>query len=114
MTKNSIVLVPFPFNERHTSKVRPAVCLTNKIGKQQHVILSFIASKIPENTLHTDIILRKDAKLFHGTGLFTDSVIMLHRMVTLPESYLLRRLGFANPELVTIINRKLKLLFEFK
>ena len=35
-------------------------------------------------------------------------------MVTLPESYLLRRLGFANPELVTIIDRKLKLLFEFK
>ena len=29
MTKGKVVLVPFPFDDLSTSKVRPAVCLTN-------------------------------------------------------------------------------------
>ena len=32
MTKGKVVLVPFPFDDLSTSKVRPAVCLINPFG----------------------------------------------------------------------------------
>lgn len=32
MTKGKVVLVPFPFDDLSSTKVRPAVCLTNPIG----------------------------------------------------------------------------------
>ncbi len=44
MIKNSIVLVPFPFDDFSESKVRPAICLTSEIGKYHHIIIAFITS----------------------------------------------------------------------
>jgi mRNA interferase MazF len=46
MTKNKIVLVPFPFDDLSSSKVRPAVCLTHPISPQKRVVVAFITSKI--------------------------------------------------------------------
>jgi hypothetical protein len=40
MTKGRIVLVPFPFDDVTASKVRPAVCLTDPIGRHRHVTLT--------------------------------------------------------------------------
>jgi len=48
MIKNSIVLVPFPFDDFLTFKLRPALCLTPEIGRFKHVIIAFISSKTPE------------------------------------------------------------------
>jgi len=44
MIKNSIVLVPFPFDDFSVLKVRPALCLTSQIGIHHHVIIAFISS----------------------------------------------------------------------
>ena len=47
MIKNSIVLVPFPFDDFSDAKVRPALCLTSEIGYYEHVIIAFISSQLP-------------------------------------------------------------------
>jgi mRNA interferase MazF len=44
--KNSIVLVPFPFDDFSSTKVRPALCLTNLISGYNHVVISFITSQV--------------------------------------------------------------------
>jgi mRNA interferase MazF len=49
MIKNSIVLVPFPFDDFSGTKVRPALCLTSEIGKYHHIIIAFISSKMPDD-----------------------------------------------------------------
>jgi mRNA interferase MazF len=85
MTKNSIVLVPFPFDDFSASKVRPALCLTNEIGIYNHVIIAFISSIIPEDLIESDIILKKQSDNAIGTGLTIDSVIRLHKIVTIPK-----------------------------
>jgi mRNA interferase MazF len=46
MIKNSIVLVPFPFDDFSSSKVRPVICLTPEIGKFKHIIVAFISSNV--------------------------------------------------------------------
>jgi mRNA interferase MazF len=56
MMKHKVVLVPFPFDDLSSSKVRPAVCLTDPIGPHDHIILAFITSRIPDSPLETDLI----------------------------------------------------------
>jgi mRNA interferase MazF len=48
MIKNSIVLVPFPFDDFSSTKLRPALCLTSEAGEYNHVIIAFISSKITD------------------------------------------------------------------
>ena len=57
MTKHKVVLVPFPFDDLSSSKVHPAVCLTDPIGPHRHVILAFITSQVPIKPLATDLII---------------------------------------------------------
>jgi len=112
MIKNKIVLVPFPFDDFSLTKVRPAICLTSTIGKYNHVIIAFISSKIPDEINDSDIMIRKSDKICSGTGLVVDSIIRLHRLVTIPKSLIKRKLGEANDSLIYEINSKLRQLFE--
>ena len=68
MIKNTIVLVPFPFDDFASVKVRPAICLTNIIGKYNHIVIAFISSRIPKEPLETDMIIRKKVKSFEKSG----------------------------------------------
>ena len=49
MIKGKITLVPFPFDDLSSAKVRPAVCLTEEIGPHHQVIIAFITSQVPSN-----------------------------------------------------------------
>ncbi len=93
LIKGSIVLVPFPFDDFSSSKVRPALCLTSSIGSYNHIIIAFITSKIPKNVEPSDYIIRKDSHEWKGSGLIVDSAIRLHRIITIPEFLIKRRLG---------------------
>lgn len=112
MIKNSIVLVPFPFDDFSVSKVRPALCLTSEIGKYNHVIIAFITSKMPEDLTESDMILRIQSENSLGTGLTVDSVIRLHKIVTIPKSLIKRKLGSINKSVEVEIKRKITLMFE--
>lgn len=113
MIKNSIILVPFPFDDFSFSKLRPALCLTSEIGKYNHIIIAFITSRIPDDIAESDLILRKNSEEFIGLGLVTDSVIRLHKIVTIPKSLIKRKLGRINKSVEGEIRRKLKQLFDY-
>ena len=112
MIKHSIVLVPFPFDNFTESKVRPAICLTSEIGNYQHIIIAFITSKIPDDLLESDVIITKTSINSLGTGLAVDSVIRLHKIVTIPKSLIKRKLGTINQSVQNELNGKLMKLFE--
>ena len=99
MIKNKIVLVPFPFDDFSGSKVRPALCLCNPIGKYEHLVIAFISSQIPDDVLNTDIVVRKGSPDFADTGLLVDSVVRIHKMVTIPKSLIKRELGVIDTDL---------------
>lgn len=112
MIKNSIVLVPFPFDGFSVSKVRPVLCLTNEIGKYDHVIIAFITSKIPDDLIESDLIIRKQTENFLGTGLTVDSVIRLHKIVSIPKSLIKRKLGKINKSVEVKVRRKIGQMFD--
>jgi mRNA interferase MazF len=91
--KYSIILVSFPFDDFTGEKVRPALCLTNEIGPYGHVIVAFISSNIESFHLGSDFLLDRNLNDFSLTGLRVDSMVRLHRLVTIPSKIIKRTLG---------------------
>ena len=52
--KGKIVLVPFPFTDLTTTKLRPALVL---FEGEQDVVVAFISSRVPEKPSLTDIVV---------------------------------------------------------
>ena len=75
MMKHKVVLVPFPFDDLSSAKVRPAVCLTDSIGTHKHIILAFITSRVPAEPLPTDFVLADNDPEFAATGLRVSSTL---------------------------------------
>ena len=113
MTRGKIVLLPFPFDDLSALKVRPAVCLTDPIGEHRHIVVAFITSQIPAETLDSDLVLRVDHAEFAHTGLRMDSTLRLHRLMTVTSALVKRELGELAPSLQTEISTRLQRLFAF-
>ena len=73
--KNKNILVPFPFDDFSLYKVRPAICLTDSIGKYNHIVIAFITSQVPADINKTDIFVDQGSKNFIKTGLKVTSTI---------------------------------------
>lgn len=112
MTKYRAVLVPFPFDDLSSSKVRPAVCLTNPIGPHRHIILAFITSRISPSPLPTDLVLQPGDSDFAVTGLRVSSTLQLHRLMTATTTLIKRVLGHLSPKLQAETNNRLLKLFD--
>ena len=111
MMKNKIVLVPFPFDDLTSSKVRPALCLTNSIGAYNHVVIAFITSQISKASEISDLPILMTDSDFRQTGLKIDSAIRLHRLVTIPTTFIQRQLGTLPTTYSPQLETKLKDLF---
>ena len=109
--KGRVVLVPFPFDDLSSSKVRPAVCLTDPIGAHRHVVLAFISSQLPTLLLSTDVLLTSDQPDFATTGLRVSSVLRLHRLMTVTTAIIQRDLGQLSPRLQAEVSQRLYTLF---
>lgn len=111
MAKNKVVLVPFPFDDLSSSKVRPAVCLTDPVGRYRHVVLAFITSRLPEEPLLTDITISRESDDFDVTGLRVSSTIRLHRTMTATTDVIVRQLGQLSPHQQKQVKSRLAKLF---
>ncbi len=109
--KYKIVLVPFPFGDLSGIKVRPAVCLTNRIGVYDHVVVAFITSQAHTASEPSDLVIADTDPHFIVTGLKVTSAIRLHRLLTVPESLILRELGEVPSAIRTELEDKLRRLF---
>ena len=111
MMKYKVVLLPFPFDDLSSIKVRPAVCLTEPIGLHQHIILGFITSRIPVTPQPTDLIIDARDPNFSQTGLHVSSALRLHRLMTVATSLIRRELGQLSPQMQSQVNERLRQLF---
>jgi len=112
MTKGKVVLVPFPFDDLSTSKVRPAVCRTDPFGPYRHVVLAFVTSRLPSQPAATDVILREEDPDFGQTGLKVSSALRLHRVITVSTSLIQRELGALSSERQAEVDERLRRLFD--
>lgn len=111
MTKYKVVLVPFPFDDLTSAKVRPAVCLTEPIGLHRHIVLAFITSRLPDELLDSDYVIEATHPDFAVTGLRITSTLQLHRLLTLSTAIIQRELGRLSPEMQAEVQSRLRTLF---
>jgi mRNA interferase MazF len=111
--KYKVVLVPFPFDDLSSTKVRPAVCLTEPLGVHRHIVLAFITSRVPMHLLATDLIINTDALGFAQTGLRVASTLQLHRMVTATTAIILRELSVLPPQMQEQVSNSIEELARF-
>ena len=109
--KHKIVLVPFPFDDLSSTKVRPAVCLTDKINPYGHVVLAFITSSVA-NPSNSDLVVDSSAADFAVTGLKVSSTIRLHRLMTVSTTIIKRQLGRLSQKQSSDVEDRLRKLFE--
>jgi len=114
MTRYKVVLVPFPFDDLSSSKVRPAVCLTDPIGPHRHVILAFITSRVPPSPLATELVIDSSDTDFASTGLRVSSTLQLHRLMTATTTLIRRELGELPPRMQSQVSDRIRKLFDLK
>ena len=109
--KGKVVLVPFPFDDLSSTKLRPAVCLTEPIGPHRHVVVAFITSRPVDSLLFTDVLLSAKRRDFAALGLRVDSTLRLHRLVTLTTAVFQRELGRLSSDLQLEVGWKIEAFF---
>lgn len=112
--KGRIVLVPFPFDDFSVQKVRPALCLSEPIGKFEHIVVAFISSKIPDQLEESDILIDPSDSDWSATGLLAVSVLRIHKIVAIPQSLILRELGAFPVKKEELLGREIKSIFHLK
>jgi len=107
--KGKIVLIPFPYTDLTSSKLRPALVLYEG---EKDVIVAFVSSRIQFGSVETAVIIKKDQAGFEETGLKADSIIRLDKVATILKDLVVGELGELNEELRRSVNKKLKNIME--
>jgi mRNA interferase MazF len=100
-----IVLVPFPFTDLTSAKIRPALILS-KSSKKHDVIVAFISSKITSEA--GTFLLDSNITNFSETGLKVASEVRLDKIATLNKAIVLGELGCIDKT----VTSKMKTTFE--
>lgn len=107
LKRGDIVLVPFPFTDLTSSKVRPALIVSAN-PQADDVIITFISSAVTKELGKTDFLLTANNPNFSPTGLKRDSVFKMGKLLTISSFLILRRLGRTTPTLQRELDKLLK------
>lgn len=107
LERGDIVLVPFPFTDLTSQKVRPAIVLTPNPGASD-VLVAFISSAVESRPAPTDYVLRDDHADFSVTGLKKPSIFKMNKLLTLQRNLIIRRLGRVSPRIQKELDIRLK------
>ncbi|KXB05561.1 hypothetical protein AKJ50_00540 [candidate division MSBL1 archaeon SCGC-AAA382A13] len=108
LVKGKIVLIPFPFTDLTTSKLRPTLIL---LERRKDVVGVFISSRVPEEPSQTEVVVEEDHPEFRQTGLKKSSVIRLDKVATISKDLLVGEIGEVGPSLKKTINERLRELY---
>jgi len=108
LKRGDVVLVPFPFTDLTTEKLRPAVIIS--LDPQGiDVIIAFISSVVcPGELSETDYVLRHDDADFVKTGLKKTSTFRMTKLLTIERTRIIRRLGKVSPPIQKELDIRLR------
>lgn len=107
--KGKIVLVPFPFTDLSSEKLRPALIVSDENVMKKDVIVAFISSKM-DKLGKCDLGLKKQ----NDNGLKVDSVVRLNKLATLSKSIILGSLGEISASDLEAVDQRVKMALGLK
>lgn len=111
LAKGDIVLLPFPFTDLSTTKLRPAVVLWVD-SKGNDVTLCLISSQNVTRLSPEEFSLDPGDPEFVSTGLKVASKVRISRIVTLERRLITRRIGRLRTNLLQQLNKTLIKTFQ--
>jgi mRNA-degrading endonuclease toxin of MazEF toxin-antitoxin module len=104
---DELYLAGFPFGDTAGMKLRPVLTLTGPVGPVSEVLVAYISSVIPGQLLPSDVVLDPSGAEFRSTNLKTISVLRLHKLATIHQSAIVRRLGSLSAKTIADVDQKL-------
>jgi mRNA interferase MazF len=106
--RDEIYLASFPFGDTPGMKLRPVLTLTATVGSIPEVLVAYIFSVVPNSLLPSDILLDPASTEHSSTNLKAKSVLRLHKLATVHQRAIVRRLGRLSPAAVAEVNLRLR------
>ena len=111
LSRGTVVLTRFPFTDLTDASLRPALVVSpGQIG--QDVVLVGISSVVRGALAPTDYTVDTAHPEFVLTGLRVTSVLRMHKLATVEQSVIVRRLGRIGPQLQAEVDRLLRVVLE--
>jgi mRNA interferase MazF len=108
MRPGEIYLAQFPFGDAPGMKLRPVLLLTGLVGRVPEVLVAYISSVIPSQSIPSDLLLDPSQPAFKTTNLKTKSALRLHKLATIHSTSLVRYLGMIDAATQETVAIKLK------
>ncbi len=106
--RGKIILVPFPFTDLSSSKVRPALIISDPRYHDNDLSVLFISSKVSKEK-KTDYSLKENQPHFSQTGLKVSSIIKCQKIATLDRRIVLGELGELHANDQKEVDKKIRL-----
>ena len=90
--RGKIILVPFPFTDLSSQKVRPAVIVSVANPYAKDVIVAFVSSVVTKASV-VQVKIAETMPAFDHTGLKKTSVVRCDKLATLDRKIVLGELG---------------------
>ncbi|MEK9131076.1 MAG: type II toxin-antitoxin system PemK/MazF family toxin [Patescibacteria group bacterium] len=105
--RGKIVLVPFPFTDLSSQKVRPAVIVSMTDRNDKDVVVVFVTTRTAKISKDC-LVISEDHPAFGRTGFKTESVIRADKIATLDRRIVLGELGALPSPFMRLLHQKLK------
>lgn len=109
----TVVLVPFPFTDLSSTKVRPALVLSRAEPGNADVVLCFITAQTHERGKRGCHLIQSTHKHFKESGLKVDSLLRFDKLATLSKKLILGELGALHKELLQKAKKDFEDVFGF-
>jgi len=106
--RGKIILVPFPFTDLTSQKIRPALIVSKHQHVQDNVIVAFITSRLPKQKKKALIVLSENSDSFPSSGLKVESTVRCDKIATLDKKIILGEIGKLKPGTMKTINSALQ------
>lgn len=101
--RGTVVLIPFPFTDLSSQKVRPALIIS-KSNPSDDITVIFISSIIKKIPQPHQVLISQNQRKFNETGLKTDSLINTGKIATLSKKICLGELGKLSESMMKKVN----------
>ena len=107
MRRGSLVLVPFPFTDLSSQKLRPAVVVDDLPANFYDKILVFVSSKIGKVDKKYEFVVDENVAGFSDTGLKVSSKIICNKVATLDRRIILGEIGIMSDKQMVEVDKRL-------
>ncbi|MEA2074368.1 MAG: type II toxin-antitoxin system PemK/MazF family toxin [Euryarchaeota archaeon] len=116
--RGDVVIIPFPFvtSEGVSQKARPVLIISDhSIDRRfDDLIMVGITSRVVEDLKETEYRIVEGTEAFKSSGLAKTSVVRCEYIMTVPRKLVVRRLGRLPDEIMTEVDKRLKLSLGIK